>query len=208
MDKGRMNVPLFSGNLIQKKTLKRRTGFRCFKILTMITFSILCNIGLATYSQENPGKTNPDETGITMTSFDFGGTGVLFTQVKGQFTAMTGGRGSATFNNRFTFGGAGWGMIKGVEVNSMDANAYQFFRFGYGGLEFGYVLLPGKRNRIGSNLLVAYGAGFNETVPASANTDFKMFPVLEPSVYWQLSMGKYLKLDVEPFYRAERPKVS
>jgi len=159
MDKGIMNVPLFSGNLIQKKTLKHRTGFRCFKILTLVIFSILCNIGLATYSQENPGKTNPDETGITMTSFAFGGSGVLFTQVKGQFTAMTGGRGSATFNNRFTFGGAGWGMIKGVEVNSLDADVYQFFRFGYGGLEFGYVLFPGDRMRIGSNMLVVYAAG-------------------------------------------------
>jgi hypothetical protein len=151
---------------------------------------------------ENNSRFDPTESQrIKMTSFAFGGTGVLFTQANDQFTAMTGGRGSTTFNNRFTFGGAGWGMIKGVEVKSTSEDVYQFFKFGYGGLEFGYIFYPGDYIRLGSNMLLAYGAGFNETIPASSNNDFKMFPVLEPSVYAQFSMGKYLKLDMGVTWR-------
>jgi hypothetical protein len=148
--------------------------------------------------------TNPEPgiiSGIAMTSFAFGGTGVLVSTVMGQTTIMTGGRGSATFNNRFTFGGAGWGMLKGVEVESNEAGVYNFFKFGYGGLEFGYVFYPGEKLRLGSNLLLAYGAGFNETVPRSTSGDFEMFPVVEPSGYVQISLGKYLKLDAGVTYR-------
>jgi hypothetical protein len=140
-------------------------------------------------------------SGFKMTSFAFGGTGVLVSKVNDQSSVMTGGRGSATFNNRYTFGGAGWGMLKGVEVESTEAGVYNFFKFGYGGLEFGYIFYPGEKFRVGSNLLLAYGAGFNETVPKSPDGDFKMFPVVEPSVYFQISMGKYLKLDAGVTYR-------
>lgn len=37
---------------------------------------------------------------IKMTSLAYGGTGVLFTKVNNQIGVLTGGRGSATFNNR------------------------------------------------------------------------------------------------------------
>lgn len=136
-----------------------------------------------------------------MTSFAFGGTGLLFTNVNDQFTVMTGGRGSATFNERFTFGGGGWGMPKGIELESSEDGVYEFFKIGYGGLEFGYIIHPGAKIKFGTNLLVAGGLGFKETVPKSRNGDFKMFPVLEPSIYSQISLGKLLRLDVGLTYR-------
>lgn len=139
--------------------------------------------------------------GIKMTSFAFGGTGVMLSKVYDQKAIMTGGRGSATFNNRYTFGGAGWGMLKGVEVESYEAGVHNFFKFGYGGLEFGYILFPGEKFRLGSNLLLAYGVGFNETVPKSSGGDFNMFPIGEPSVYFQIPLGKFLKLDAGISFR-------
>ncbi len=201
MDKSKIKQPGFSVDLNYHETANCQRGFPPAKSMILIICLICGFFSIEVKSQNNQNINNPDKKRIEMTSFAFGGTGVLFTQAKGQFTAMTGGRGSATFNNRFTFGGAGWGMIKGLEVNSINADVYQFFKFGYGGLEFGYVFYPGDRIRLGSNMLLAYGAGFNETVPASSGTDFKMFPVLEPSVYWQLSMGKYLKLDIGVTWR-------
>ncbi len=153
------------------------------------------------YARELPVQESEKRFDIQMTSFAFGGTGVLVSKVNNQMAVMTGGRGSATFNNRYTFGGAGWGMLKGVDVECHEAGVYNFFKFGYGGLEFGYIFYPGEKFRLGSNLLLAYGAGFNETVPKSSGGDFKMFPVLEPSVYLQISLGKYLKLDAGVTYR-------
>lgn len=144
----------------------------------------------------------PDVSGkkIKMTSLAYGGTGVLFTTINNQPGVMTGGRGSATFNNRYTFGGGGWGMIKGVEINSNKKDTLDFFNFGYGGIEFGYVYYEGQKLRFGSNLLVACGAGFQETYPKS-RAEVKMFPVFEPSLYSQIPLGKLLRADVGVSYR-------
>ena len=136
-----------------------------------------------------------------MTSLAFGGTGLLFTNVNNQFTIMNGGRGSATFNKRYTFGGAGWGMPKGIELESNKKDTFEMFKFGYGGLEFGYIIFPGEKMTFGTNLLVAYGAGFKETMPKSKNGDFKMFPVLEPSIYTQIPLGKLFRIDIGATYR-------
>jgi len=138
---------------------------------------------------------------IKMTSLAFGGTGVLITNVNGQSTIMTGGRGSATFNKRYTFGGGGWGMPNGVEIESSKIDTFEFFKFGYGGLEFGYIFYQSEKFKFGSNLLVACGVGFKETIPKSTDGDFNMFPVFEPSLYSQISLGKLLRLDIGITYR-------
>lgn len=139
------------------------------------------------------------EKKFRMTSLAYGGTGVLFTQINNQFGVMTGGRGSATFNNRITFGGGGWGMPKGVDIVS-ETDTLEFFKFGYGGLEFGYIFHEGEKVRFGSNLLVGCGVGFQEKYPKSKG-EVKMFPVFEPSLYSQISLGKLLKLDIGITYR-------
>lgn len=118
---------------------------------------------------------------------------------------MTGGRGSATYNNRYTFGGGGWGMPKGIELESSKEGIYEFFKMGYGGLEFGFILYPGEKIKFGTNLLVGCGVGFKETVPKSKNGDFKMFPVFEPSIYSQISLGKLIRLDLGLTYRHVGP---
>lgn len=138
---------------------------------------------------------------IKMTSLAYGGSGVMFTSVNNQFTALTGGRGSATFNNRFTFGGAGWGMPKGVEINNMESDTLKFFKFGYGGLEFGYLFLNGERVKVGSNVLFAYGAGFSEAYPKPKSSEMKLFPIVEPSLYTQITLGRLLRMDIGLTYR-------
>jgi hypothetical protein len=182
--------------------MKNFQFFSRFKNVWFVAVIMFCTLtSKVLCAQEIKLQDTGKKPGITMTSFAFGGTGVLLSKVKGQSTIMTGGRGSATFNNRYTFGGGGWGMLKGVELHSNEPGVYNFFKFGYGGLEFGYIFYPGEKIRVGSNLLLAYGAGFNETVPKSSGGDFKMFPVAEPSVYIQISLGKYLKLDTGITYR-------
>jgi hypothetical protein len=135
-----------------------------------------------------------------ITSLAYGGMGVLFTKANNQLWVMTGGRGSATFNNRFTFGGAGWGMPKGIEIESSRTDTLEFFKFGYGGFEFGYIFYEGQKVRLGSNLLLACGVGFQEIYPKTKG-EVKMFPVFEPSLYSQINLGKLLKLDIGVTYR-------
>ena len=170
------------------------------KLFPNLWVALLLLSSASCFGQNLKLDNTPDKKLFKMTSLAFGGTGVLFTQVNNQFTAMTGGRGSATFNNRFTFGGAGWGMPKGVELERSKADTIEFFKFGYGGLEFGYLFYASEKVSFGSHLLLACGAGFKESYPKTAG-GFNLFPVIEPSVYSQISLGKLLKLDVGLTYR-------
>ncbi len=84
---------------------------------------------------------------------------------------------------------------------STKTDTFEFFKFGYGGLEFGYFFYPGQKVKMGANILLAYGAGFTESVPKSKGGDFKMFPVIEPSIYVNIKLNKLLLLDIGAKYR-------
>ena len=136
-----------------------------------------------------------------MTTLTFGGNGVNITKINNQLSVMTGGRGSATFNNRYTLGGGGWGMIKGVEVASNTEGIYNFVKMGYGGIDFGYLVVNGEKFILGTKLLVAGGAVFKESVPESKGNGFKMFPVLEPAIYYQIPLSKLFRFEMGASYR-------
>ena len=67
---------------------------------------------------------------------------------------------------------------------------------GYGGIDFGYLFATGEKLNLGTKLLIAGGAVFKETVPKSDDNDFKMFPVLEPTIYYQISLGKLFRFEM------------
>jgi hypothetical protein len=194
--------------------LKIKTGYHC-KGPLLPTMSIVCIFLLNTIDTLAEKNLNTDtirqypsniyksqnKHSFKMTTLTFGGNGVLITQINNQLAIMSGGRGSATFNNRFTVGGGGWGMPKGVEVESDEPGTYNFVKMGYGGLEFGYIFFPGKKMNFGTNILLAGGAVFKETVPESDEKSFRMFPVLEPSLYNQISLGKMFRFEVGVTYR-------
>jgi len=136
-----------------------------------------------------------------MTTLTFGGNGANMTKINNKLSIMTGGRGSATFNNRYTIGGGGWGMIKGVEVKSNTEGVYSFVKMGYGGIDFGYLFFNGKKFILGTKLLIAGGAVFKETVPESKGNGFKMFPVLEPAIYCQIPLSKLFRVEMGASYR-------
>ncbi len=92
-------------------------------------------------------------------------------------------------------------MPKGIEIESSEPGIYDFVKIGYGGLEFGYILFPGEKLNLGSNILIAGGAVFKESVPESDEKGFKMFPVLEPALYAQIALGNMFRLEAGASYR-------
>jgi hypothetical protein len=175
------------------------TQFR-FNYIIILVFLFLRQGSLLLHSQDCEPIDLSKKKKLQMTSLAYGGTGVLLTDVNNQFTIMTGGRGSATYNHRFTFGGGGWGMPKGIELHTENTDTFSFFKFGYGGLEFGYIFFERQRVKFGSNILLACGVGFQETYPKSSS-EIRMFPVFEPSLYYQTPLGKLLKADIGVTYR-------
>lgn len=94
---------------------------------------ILCTIlnSNITFAQINsPGDTlnslpfkenkTKNEKKFKMTTLTFGGNGLLWTKVNNKPAIMTGGRGSATFNYRYTIGGGGWACPKELKLKAVN----------------------------------------------------------------------------------------
>lgn len=176
--------------------VKLKTGFRFILML----FFLVSGISLSKAQQLNQIDSSKNKT-FKRTDLTFGGNGVNVTKINNQLSVMTGGRGSATFNNRFTIGGGGWGMIKGVEVESDTEGIYNLVKMGYGGIDFGYLVVNGEKFILGTKLLLAGGAVFKETIPESKGNGFKMFPVLEPAIYCQIPISKLFRVEMGSSYR-------
>lgn len=171
--------------------------------LSLVLFSLVFGVSLSHAQVTNQEDSIKKKT-FKMTTLTFGGNGVSFTKINNQISVMTGGRGSATFNNRYTIGGGGWGMIKGVEVESNTEGIYNYVKMGYGGIDFGYLVLNREKFTLGAKLLIAGGAVFKETVPESTGNGFRLFPVLEPAIYYQISLSKIFRLEMGASYRYVR----
>jgi hypothetical protein len=124
---------------------------------------------------------------------------VKFSQFNNQFAFMTGGRGAATINNRFTIGGGGYGIANTIALPGSNMDTIRYFKMGYGGLELGYVFFSSKKVDFGSTLLIAAGAAFSPCKPKSRSeswfgNEFKFLSVMEPSLYAQLALNRFIRL--------------
>lgn len=194
---------------ILEKAFILKSYRRCTVLFSGFTLLILL-LGLSVSAQDAVQSGNSTRADrfttekrkfLKMTELTFGGNGLLFTRIKNQNAILMGGRGSATFNERYTIGGGGWGMARGVELSGEAEGIYSFAKMGYGGVDFGYLIFPGEKMILGTKLLIAGGAVFKETIPGPGDKGFKLFPVLEPCLYYQVSLGKSLRLELGTSYR-------
>jgi hypothetical protein len=135
--------------------------------------------------------------GCKITNSGYGGPAIKFTRFSYHFAFMTGGRGAITINNRYTIGGGGYGTANSIDIPGSSADTSRLFKMGYGGIELGYIVLPGKKVNIGSSLLIAAGAAFKQNKPKSDgeklfDNDFNIFPVLEPSLYSEVALNRFI----------------
>lgn len=144
--------------------------------------------------------------GGKITNSGYGGPAIKFSKFNNQFAFMTGGRGSITINNRYTIGGGGYGTANSIDMPGSSADTSRIFKMGYGGIESGYIFLPGKKVNIGGSLLIAAGAAFWQNKPKSNgeklfDDDFNIFPVLETSLYSEVTLKRFMWLHAGISYR-------
>ncbi len=144
--------------------------------------------------------------GGKITNSGYGGVILKFSSFNDQFAFMTGGRGAITINNRYTIGGGGYGIANSINIPGSGEDTTRLFKMGYGGIEMGYILLPGKKMNIGGSLLIAAGAAFWQNKPKSNeeklfDDDFNIFPVLEPSLYCEVALNRFMWLHAGISYR-------
>ena len=141
-----------------------------------------------------------------LTEIGFGGLAVKISRFDNQYAIMSGGRGSAVINNRFTVGGVGYGISNSIKIYENDSQCSRIYKMGYGGIELGVLLYSNQRIRFGTSILFATGASFwmsnpkvNKESPFS--NDFNFIHVLEPTVYAELNINKWLRLHSGVTYR-------
>jgi hypothetical protein len=144
--------------------------------------------------------------GGTFTNYGFGGPAVKFARFNNQFAFMTGGRGAATINNRYTIGGGGYGIANAIRLPNLSLDTTRFFKMGYGGLELGYIFFAREEVTFGSTLLIAAGAAFSQGKPRSSRetlpgNDFSLLSVMEPSIYGELALNQFIRLHSGISYR-------
>ena len=144
--------------------------------------------------------------GGKITNSGYGGVILKFSRFNDQFAFMTGGRGAITINNRYTIGGGGYGIANSINIPGSGEDTSRLFKMGYGGIELGYIFLSGEKLNIGTSLLIAGGAAFWQNKPKSNNKklfdkDFSIFPVLEPSLYVETSLNRFMRLNTGISYR-------
>ena len=144
--------------------------------------------------------------GCKITNNGYGGPAIKLSRFNNHFAFMTGGRGAITINNRYTVGGGGYGIANSIDIPASEENTSRLFKMGYGGLELGYIFLSGKKVNFGGTLLVAAGAAFWQNKPKSNgeklfDDDFNIFPILEPSLYSEVALNRFMRLHTGISYR-------
>jgi hypothetical protein len=144
--------------------------------------------------------------GGEITNNGYGGPGIKFSRFNDQFAFMTGGRGTITINNRYTIGGGGYGIANSIYILASSEDTSRLFKMGYGGIELGYIFLPGKKVNFGASLLIAGGAAFCQNKPKNNGEklsvdDFNLFPVFESSFYGEISLNQFMRLHAGISYR-------
>lgn len=197
-------------NQLSMKFFKKEfIDFFCLKIgkvsvLAAIFFAFGLNSSFAIDYQ------NPDTLRIQpkfqVTEIGFGGPAIKISLFNGQLAIMSGGRGSAVINNRFTVGGGGYGISNSVKIYENDNQYSRIYKMGYGGLELGILLCSNQRISFGTSMLFATGASFWMSNPkvkkeSPFSNDFNFIYVLEPTVYAEYNINKWLKLHSGISYR-------
>ncbi len=188
-------------------------NLQVFRWVLSILLLVLLNISQA-FSQNNNSVASATVSSDTarklfggiITNSGYGGVVLKFSRFNDQFAFMTGGRGAVTINNKYTIGGGGYGIANRIGLPDSGQDTSRFFKMGYGGLESGYIIYPGKKLRIGTSLLIAAGASFWQNDPKSNieklfDDDFKIFPVLEPSLYGEVALNGFMWLHGGISYR-------
>ena len=197
-----------------RNKIASRLYFAVFMISVLIIATLYPNQSLAQKANSTvTGISKPDKVATTrklfggsITNNGIGGPAIKLSRFNDQLAFMTGGRGACIINNRFTLGGGGYGIASSIWLESSEPEVSLNLKMGYGGPEFGYIFYPGKKVNFGGTLLIAAGAAFWESQPKSKaekifSNDFKIFPILEPALYGELSLNRFMKLHAGISYR-------
>ncbi|RMH10944.1 MAG: hypothetical protein D6701_15625 [Gemmatimonadetes bacterium] len=121
------------------------------------------------------------------------------TRVAGASRTVVGGGASLLLGDRFSLGGAGFGLTRTVGLGA-DADALDL-RVGYGGVDMAWILASSRRLSVSGALLVGAGNGEVRSAATGAELGFDNFLVFEPGLRLGLVVAGPVRLDLRAGYR-------
>jgi hypothetical protein len=138
----------------------------------------------------------------------FGGPVIKMGQVNDQFGLFIGGRGGWIINHSFVIGGGGYGLVNSVTAQANANGDIDEITFGYGGVEFEYIINSDKLTHF--TIYSLFGAGGYhyrnkyenyDREDASDINDSETFFIAEPAVNLEINFSKFFRLSVGAGYR-------
>jgi hypothetical protein len=200
---------------MNKLSLNSRKGHYKTVILMIFVLSLLHNSQAvaqhktsfeSSFSKPKCSVMTRKFSGCELTNVGFGGAVLKLSQFKNQLAFMTGGRGAATLNKRYTIGGGGYGIFNNIRIKSISPDTSRYFKMGYGGPEIGYIFYSKKSLTVAITTLAGIGAAFTTKKPKSENeslfgNEFKFITVFEPSISGEIALTSFTKLHLGISYR-------
>ncbi len=180
---------------------------RCIITLSLLLISVLSTVVGQEAPQEQSStaqeSTAQEETllsGIRIKqNGGFGAVSIKFTPIAGQTGTLVGGYGGWLINKTFLVGGGGYGLANAVRTETSTTALP--LSFGYGGAVFEYIANSDQLLHYGAALLVGGGdVGYGQLFDTASSTVF----VLEPSVYAELNLTNYARMNFGASYRLVR----
>lgn len=125
----------------------------------------------------------------------FGGPVVKFSQINYGLGVLAGGRGGWIINHTFVIGAGGYGLTTPLESDEEDD-----LSFGYGGLEFEYIILSDKLVHLTIYTLLG-GGGVSLPANQDEDTSGEGFFIFEPAVNAELNVTKFFRVGLGLGYR-------
>ena len=127
----------------------------------------------------------------------FGGPVVRFTQIDGEFSVLSGGRGGWILDHKYVLGGGGYGLANNIGIEGEGGGLHgEKLQMGYGGLILEYVIASDVLVHFTCELLI--GAG-GLTTEFGATDD--AFFVVEPGANLMLNVTKFFRFGTGVSYR-------
>lgn len=134
----------------------------------------------------------------------FGGPVIKFTSINNHFGVLVGGQGGWIINHSFIIGGGGYGLANNVKASSSFMGTEELLNFGYGGVEFHYIVNSEKLVHYSVSLLIgAGGIGYREPQNWDLEWDNSLqgFFVMEPTISVMLNITTFFRIGVGGSYR-------
>jgi hypothetical protein len=141
----------------------------------------------------------------------YGAVGTKITKIDGKIGHMVGGRGAWIVNHSFLLGGGGYGMSSENMKREFDGEMKNV-EFGYGGLEFGYILNSNRVMHFAFQVLLGGGGvGYLDRIVIGLDEDGDevveyqgeraAFFVAEPMLYMEVNVNQWFRVCMGGGYR-------